>query len=120
MNTLSTETLLWGLVASLVVPMLVALVAHVRSASWVKSILVLVLSALGSAATNASVTHLTVRNFLLSFAQIAALSVVAHMGFLSQFQITGAQGLIQRLIPAGVGQGTSDSPVGSGNAPPAA
>lgn len=105
-----TTTALWGLLAGVVVPMLVALVSHARAAGWVKSVLLLVLSALASALTNLTVSHLTFRDFLLSFAQIAVVSIASHFGFLQQLQVTGALGFLQR-ITGGKGIGTGTQPL---------
>lgn len=115
---LTQDQALYNLLVGLVVPMVVALLAHVHAASWVKSSIMLVLSALGSVLTTTTTSDFHWRPFLLSFALAVIMSGIAHMTFLKQFQITGAQGAIQRLWPKGVGNGTTDAPAASGNAAP--
>lgn len=113
----SNLTLL-NLLIGVIIPMLVAVLAHVRAASWVKSGLSISLAALGSVLATVVTSNFHWRTFLVALAVQEVIAFVAHSGLLSQAQITGTTGLIQRLFPHGLGAGTTDSPVASGNAAP--
>lgn len=107
-----------NLLIGFVIPMLVALLAHVRAASWVKAGLSITLAVLGSVLATSVTSGLHWKAFVVAFAIQEVVAIAAHAGILKPAQITGATGLIQRLFSHGIGAGTTDSPVKSGNAAP--
>jgi hypothetical protein len=100
--------LLLDALIGVVLPMLVGVVTHRLAASWLKSLALLALSVLSAVLTTVVVSDFHWLTFGTTFMVQFASAVVAHYGLLKPVGITGADGVIQKLIPEGVGATTSD------------
>ncbi len=98
-------------VLAVVLPMLTALVTNRVAASWVKSVVLIVLSVVAGVLQTilqndgAFDVRTTLFNAVLTF----ALAVNAHFGFLKPAQITGSDGAIAKALPGGVGASLPDA-----------
>lgn len=93
-------------------PMLTGLVTNRMASGTVKSITLLALSAAGGTllAWQASPNEFTVGGVGLLWATQFVTAVSTHFGALKQLGVTGADGIIQRKVPQGIGgptQGTT-------------
>lgn len=100
--------LLLNVLVGIVLPMLVAVVTHRLAAGWLKSLVLLALSILGGLLTTVAVASFRWQDFLTNFLLQFGAGVLAHYGVLKPAGITGSNGAIQKLLPAGAGQTTQD------------
>jgi len=97
-----------NLIINAVLPTLVAFITARESDSWVKAIVLMVLSAVSGFLTiwlDAVSQHTTFNTSQAVFTIVSgfAVAVLSHFGALSPLRLTGSRGLIQRLVPGGLG-----------------
>jgi hypothetical protein len=97
---------LLNLAVGVALPVLVALVTAKVANKTIKSLALLALAAVGGLLTNISVSDFHWKDFLTGFAIQFLSAVASHYGFLKPVGVTGSDGVIQTLVPSGVG----DSP----------
>jgi len=107
MNTQVTlaPTLLQILVAT-VLPMLVALVTSRIAAPSVKALTLIVLSAIGGWLTElqASGGTFVLRNAIVTTVTTLVVAIASHFGIWKPLRITGSGGVIQGVVPIGIGR----------------
>lgn len=100
--------LLLNVLVGIILPMLVGVVTHRLAASWVKSLVLLALSIIGGLLTTVTVASFRWQDFVTNFLLQFGSAVVAHYGALKPTGITGSNGVIQKVISAGIGRTTTD------------
>lgn len=100
--------LLLDALIGVVLPMLVGVVTHRLAASWLKSLVLLALTVASAVLTTVGVSDFHWLTFGTTFMVQFASAVVAHYGLLKPVGVTGANGVIQKLIPEGVGGSTTE------------
>lgn len=105
---------LLDVIVGVVLPMLVGVITHRLAAGWLKSLVLLALTVLTALLTDTVVSDFHWRTFGMTFVLQFGSAVVAHYGLLKPVGVTGSNGLIQKLAPAGIGATTSDISATSG------
>lgn len=97
---------LWlAFIVGTVLPAVVALVTKRFAGGAVKAVVLVVLSVLGGWLVQLQATGGTfaVKDTLVSVFMTLVTAVAAHFGLLKPLNVTGAQGVIARAVPAGIG-----------------
>lgn len=102
------DTYWLNLFLAVVLPMVTALVTKRVAPSWVKSVVLILLTVVASTvqtwvqAGGEFEVQATILNFVITFVT----AVATHFGFLKPAQVTGTDGAIAKAIPAGIGPST--------------
>lgn len=99
---------LLNVLVGFVLPMLVAVVTHRLAADWLKSVVLTALTVLSSLLTTVTVASFHWKDFATAFVLQFGTAVAGHFGLLKPTGVTGSNGLIQKMLSAGVGAGTQD------------
>ena len=89
-------------IVGVLLPMIVQLLASRQSPDWVKTVISVALSAVASVlAPLVGVPHVDWKIIAISFMQVFAVAIVAHIGLFKPTGITGSDGLIATTVPGG-------------------
>jgi hypothetical protein len=103
-NTVGAANLAIGVA----LPFLVALVSSRVSASWVRTAVLLVLSLLAGSITVALADNAFTWQEVLDDALVVwPTAILAHYGLWRNFNLTNTEGLIQSVVPGGLGASTA-------------
>jgi ABC-type antimicrobial peptide transport system permease subunit len=105
-TTVIVDPTVLAVLVGAVLPMVTALVTHKLADSSVKALVLVLLSIVAGWLTelqkNGGSFQLwpTVVNILITFAT----AVVTHFGLLQPLHVTGSDGMIQKVVPGGIGK----------------
>ncbi len=95
-----------NLALGVALPMIVALVTNRLATGQVKTIVLLVLTVVGTVLQTviANDGRFVVKEMLLYFVITLATAITSHFGILQPLRVTGKAGTLQMLVPGGVGK----------------